>query len=398
MIRRLVSRFIIAAVLSAGGVVTPAAADPHPPVPDGNGSCGNCHACDRPSTADRCLLSCRRDRVVPGQSAADRGPRGVVLLDMLSDLGEGLDRFGPVPFDHGGHARMADIDNSCATCHHRTPPGAAPPACRTCHETSLRRGDMTKPSLKGAYHRQCLGCHREWAQETSCSTCHVPRIGQPEAAAAQVTKDDIIGLMHPPIPEPETETYRAGLSSPAGGCVIFRHREHVERFGLRCADCHRGDSCMTCHQAGRQHVQRIRTPAEHHQPCQSCHNVTDDDRCGHCHWPEGGTPPPPFDHATTGWPLSRYHRGASCRACHPAVPFERPDRTCDACHRGWTASSFDHRVTGQALDGHHATVACAECHADRRFDRPPTCGACHEEEEGIAFPQRRPGPLPGSIP
>jgi hypothetical protein len=34
------------------------------------------------------------------------------------------------------------------------------------------------------------------------------------------------------------------------------------------------------------------------------------------------------------------------------------------------------------------------CHREWRFDRPPTCDECHEEEDdGVAFPAKRPGPI-----
>ena len=39
---------------------------------------------------------------------------------------------------------------------------------------------------------------------------------------------------------------------------VFRHKEHTQRFGFKCAECHRGDSCLRCHEQGKQHKRRTR--------------------------------------------------------------------------------------------------------------------------------------------
>jgi hypothetical protein len=321
----------------------------------------------------------------------------VILLDMLSDVTDVKDHFGPVPFDHSGHAEWAEIAGGCVICHHYTPEGAAHPACRSCHEISFRHEDIRKPGLKGAYHRQCMGCHREWSHETACSVCHLSRVGAEATGTAveTVSKDDVMGKMHPPIPEPEVEVYHTKHKHPPGTNVIFRHKEHTQRFGFKCAECHRGDSCARCHEYGKTHTQQVRTLEEHHKPCADCH-VTDDadeKRCAHCHWEQGKPQPGPFDHAGTGWPLSRYHTKNTCRACHKGVKFVKLDRDCNACHEDWAPDNFDHRVTGQTLDENHVETDCEECHIDRKFDVAPSCDECHDEDEGITFPEKRPGPF-----
>ena len=32
--------------------------------------------------------------------------------------------------------------------------------------------DLRQPSLKGAYHRQCINCHLDWSHENACGFCH----------------------------------------------------------------------------------------------------------------------------------------------------------------------------------------------------------------------------------
>jgi|CXWL01.1.fsa_nt_gi hypothetical protein len=307
------------------------------------------------------------------------GPK-VVILNELEDV------YLPVPFDHRGHADMAQMTGGCAVCHHYTPQGQEHPECKSCHEVGAQRGDIRKPGLKGAYHRQCLSCHREWGGEESCGVCHQPKAGKGSTTILP-TPDDIMGRMHPPITAPEEELYKTAGVDAATTKVLFRHKEHIARYGLRCAECHREDNCNRCHRNGVQHAQQVRTFEQHHKPCMGCHK---DDTCERCHFAEGAPPPQPFDHAGTGWELSAYHRDRSCRVCHTDVPFVELARDCNGCHSGWTPANFNHTVTGQALDERHAPMDCEVCHADRRFDRPPACKDCHEDD-GIGFPHKRPG-------
>lgn len=103
--------------------------------------------------------------------------------------------------------------------------------------------------------------------------------------------------------------------------------------------------------------------------------------------------PPPFDHARTGWPLNRFHAGRNCRTCHKTTPFTSRPRECNVCHADWSSETFDHAVTGQILNEEHASFDCEDCHEDRKFDEPPACTSCHDEDEGISFPDKRPGPV-----
>jgi len=324
----------------------------------------------------------------------DQAP-DVVILNQLEDA------YLPVPFDHKGHAEMAEMIEGCVTCHHHTPRGQEHPACRTCHAISDAQADIDKPALRGAYHQQCLSCHREWINEKNCDICHREKVGESRSdePATTPTKDDLLSVMHPPIPEPDGDVYRSRSPSITGTQVIFRHQEHTRRFGLRCVDCHHERSCTRCHTKNREQEQ-VRTLAEHHARCIRCHkrdmNLTGRQagRCGRCHWYEEQPKPSPFDHASTGWPLNRFHQGKSCRACHQAVPFTKLDRDCDKCHGDWEPGRFEHAVTGQGLDETHAEIDCQDCHPGRKFDPAaggPTCSECHDEGEGFTFPTKRPG-------
>jgi hypothetical protein len=351
--------------------------------------CGACHTCAQPTPESLCLRGCLRGTpaAIAKELSRKHGPN-VVIMNELEDL------YLPVPFDHKGHAEMAEMTRGCSVCHHYTPEGSRHPACKSCHEVSPVREDMQKPSLKAAYHRQCLNCHREWSHETACEICHAPKAGRARRGGSlgTPTKDDIMGRMHPPIPEPETKVYQTKYLQRPGTKVTFRHKEHIHRFGFKCAECHHEDSCSRCHEEGKSEADKVKTLEEHHDPCATCHDMEDPKGCLRCHWEEGQPEPLPFDHASTGWALGRYHQDKNCRVCHTAVKFTKLDRACNACHGAWDPETFDHAVTGQRLNEAHAAIDCEECHLERKFDRPPTCAECHEEDEGIVFPAKRPGP------
>ena len=348
--------------------------------------CTFCHTCDKPTSKYPCLRGCPRTspRAITDKLSQKRGP-DVVILDKLQDL------YLPVPFDHRGHAEMAKMTTGCAACHHYTPEGTAHPACRSCHEVAPKSGDvsdMRKPTLKHAYHRQCMSCHREWSGGTGCAACHPPKEGSGQGVP---TVKELLEVMPHPVPQPHTKIYEPPSKPAAGAKIIFRHKEHIDRFGIKCAECHREDSCSRCHQEGQEPKEQPGPIG--HKPCAACHDVDNTVACDQCHWKEGEAKPKPFDHADTRWPLSKYHAKLGCRTCHEQVPFRKPDRNCDTCHSAWQPDTFDHTVTGQQLDEEHREIDCADCHADRKFDGPPKCDGCHEPDEGISFPARRPGPV-----
>lgn len=82
--------------------------------------------------------------------------------------------YGPVEFSHSQHAEIA---GDCAKCHHHSPKGNTP-RCGRCHEAiTVYRYDPKRKGpdlgLKGAYHGQCMGCHREMESgPLGCTDCH----------------------------------------------------------------------------------------------------------------------------------------------------------------------------------------------------------------------------------
>ena len=181
-----------------------------------------------------------------------------------------------------------------------------------------------------------------------------------------------MGISHPVIPEPDKRVYHTSFDD--GPVVTFYHKQHIELYGLRCANCHQKENCSYCHDLA-QKVNIKKSMEEVHATCNNCHS---DDRCARCH--DTGEKPA-FTHASTGWELNEYHVELNCRSCHPTGrKIGRLDKTCRTCHGGWNQENFDHTVTGLRLDEIHIEADCADCHTDEQYDREPSCADCHDEE------------------
>jgi hypothetical protein len=340
--------------------------------------CKACHTADTPTKKNPALLACPR-LLIKGYHSVDEAPQTMTL-------GESAGKYGPVNFSHRDHARMAETGKGCSGCHHYD---QAQPIqqCKACHSTSRLRADLGKPDVRGAMHRQCLECHRDWNPASKCGSCHAQQGG---SAANGVAKTPAKS------PTPTTPT-RLVYETKAveGKTVTFFHDDHTQRFGLQCADCHQQESCATCHSVkalARPAVatapRRTRitgTVAEAHARCSACHA---NDQCAACH---AAKPRDVigFDHSKkAGWTLNRFHAALTCQQCHTTPgKFAKLNPDCETCHKGWQ-TRFDHKKTGLALDELHTGADCASCHADKKFIAPPACGSCHTDK---SYPANKPG-------
>jgi len=332
--------------------------------------CSQCHTCETPTAQNKCLKQCPSFSMthVATSHQLSEAPDSL-LLGYLADL------YQPVRFDHKAHADMAEMGLKCATCHHYSPAGRIP-SCRECHGGEANPNNLRQPALKGAYHRQCISCHREWSHDTKCLVCHLPAEGKISAVGVDTT--DIIGVPHPVITEPAKKIYNTPFDE--GPIVTFYHEQHVQLYGLRCANCHAEEACSRCHDLSRpknraQLTNELKSMEEVHAICNDCHA---DDDCGKCH---DHHEKPPFSHAMTGWGLGRFHNRLDCRACHPTGrPIGRLDTRCVSCHGGWNIDNFNHAVTGLRLDEMHSEIDCEVCHVQKRFEQDPVCADCHEDD------------------
>lgn len=282
--------------------------------PTGAQSCTTCHACPEPTPNDPCLLPCARPGAPAATAPADLGPE-IEILDDLENLYE------PVTFSHKAHAAMSETSGGCVLCHHYGPTDPIPP-CSACHAEQASWDNLRQPGLRGAYHRQCMGCHREWSHEAACGECHAPK--GTAGGSVEEARIDLGGAEHPPILAETTYVY--DTKEVAETVVAFHHEDHADVFQIACVACHRNESCSTCHDADTKTASRFRENM--HDNCAQCHASQIEGDCTFCHTE---APRPRFNHQTrTGFALDEIHGLLGCTDCHTAG-ISSPSR-CDACH------------------------------------------------------------------
>lgn len=384
MMNRLFMLCCVAAVLCAtAGRAQESKWEKHTPPKRLDISCQTCHECSAPTKTDPCLSACPRSRIIPGDHPSASGPE-VLTMGTVSK------EYGPVIFSHRLHAEMSEMSGGCYGCHHYNSTSMAILSCKECHPANRARTDLSMPDLKGAYHRQCMDCHRQWSKTIECTSCHLKREAKQTDKEA-LEKARLAGKSHPDVPLPTRVVYET--RSQRGSFVTFFHNDHAERFGLQCADCHRGESCVRCHEKKQdaaaagvidRRVESKKSVDELHSACFGCHAS---DKCESCHV---GEPMQAFDHArSAGWALNRFHSALSCQKCHGEKKrYTKLDTQCSSCHAGWTPQAFKHQVTGLKLDDTHRELDCETCHEEKNFAKPPTCAGCHDDK---SYPRERPG-------
>lgn len=342
--------------------------------------CAMCHTCTTPTKSDPCLIVCPRVKESTGIHSPADAP-GVVLMDSKGG------QYGPVVFSHKTHAQMTDISGGCYLCHHYNDTALNILSCRSCHPAERKRENIDLPDLKGAYHRQCLECHRQWSGTPECSSCHIAKTEG--KTNAQILDGYQRGRKdHPPVEAPAKKVYTT--KEQEASVVAFYHSDHATRFGLKCADCHRQEGCISCHDQRPEKMRREAAAARTrdfdavHAQCSACHA---DQSCEKCHVKSD---PGPFDHArSSGWALKQYHASLACSGCHgEGRQFTGLKRDCGACHRTWDSKSFVHAVTGLKLDDLHEALSCTDCHPGENFGKAPVCADCHPDK---TYPQFKPG-------
>ena len=333
--------------------------------------CNECHICKSPTFEEPCLKifpEFKREGLTIFNSASE-APE-IIVIDTIKGI------YTPTVFTHKLHAEMSEMAGGCRSCHHFNPPGKIL-NCIECHNPSVIREDLTKPSLKGAYHQQCLDCHREWSHSTNCTVCH------PAGGSTDISdKSEFIGKTHPKIEIPDKLVYQT--EEEDNPIVTFYHEQHNILFKLECADCHKNEACSRCHDTMKSIADSDR---DIHENCINCHEQEIEDECTKCHSKQVR---PPFTHANTGWPLKPYHKKADCGDCHSNNKFAKLNRSCSSCHKKWNLKNFNHALTGLILDDNHIDNDCEDCHKNGNFGRKPSCDDCHED---INYPKYLPGKM-----
>lgn len=92
-------------------------------------------------------------------------------LKIIQRLDEGIRSSSLARQFHGSTEAM------CEGCHHHSPIGERPPKCSACHGDEAA-ATVDRPSLKVAYHRQCMSCHQRLKIKDGCTDCHAAKEGQ----------------------------------------------------------------------------------------------------------------------------------------------------------------------------------------------------------------------------
>ncbi|NQV14165.1 hypothetical protein HQ531_01810 [bacterium] len=291
--------------------------------------------------------------------------------------------FEPVHFAHKLHADMTSMGAGCNTCHHHAFENVYKP-CSECHPPDSQDASLAIPTLNGAYHRNCLNCHRDWNSNRVCTTCHTERKAHLNPRKA-LDATDVLAHTHEEIIIPVLFHFVSPENEQKP--VVFHHQEHVDLYRYKCEHCHRQSNCTKCHNYIPSPTEKVSQLAVHHNPCSNCHDTETDTNCAHCHT---GNPPLGFTHERTGWELKAYHQELRCEQCHKGdEPIKRLDANCKACHSNFEVGEFDHNATKLTLNVDHIEIDCYECHIDNRYDIKPSCVECHEDE--ITFPADLPG-------
>ncbi|MFA7419729.1 MAG: cytochrome c3 family protein [Melioribacteraceae bacterium] len=343
-----------------------------------NLNCKTCHSCDIPTKENPCIKPCPRERLI----TIEQTPSDAPAILTINRLKKQSDIYAPVTFSHRLHAEMADMGGGCRMCHHYNPPGEVV-GCVNCHEVNRKRTDLSKPDLKGAYHQQCMNCHRQWSGKVECESCHAQN-GKTQKSTATPKVEKAGKRVHPKVNPPTQVKYDTPKTN--GKLVTFNHSDHVNTFSISCESCHSNESCNKCHAKYKPASLSNRSVTDKHAVCANCHNTKAS--CSSCH---KNSVAGSFNHKTrTGFDVAKNHSKLACSRCHVEKgKFAGLKSDCSTCHGTWTKENFKHAVTGLQLDEAHSDFECSDCHQEKNYANP-TCKNCHEDK---TYPKDKPGKM-----
>ncbi len=329
------------------------------------------------------------------------------------------------------HASIdVQLGGACAVCHDDMASNP-PQACGRCHAGPNEADDPARLGLKGAYHRQCIGCHERQLQPAAapieCSSCHHPwtpdharLVALADNPAPQAvtraclechpkTGQDLLGTAHwnwkgqsPTLAGYENRTDVSLQLMINNYCIAIGSNQHA------CATCHIGygwlDSsfdfsdaaqidCLVCHDTTgtyRKNPLKAGLPDPELDLASIARKVGRPSRqaCGSCHFQSGGAPNAKHGDlepimADPSADLD-VHMGAlkmRCQDCHTAehhriagmsqtAPAVEGRVRCEKCH-GLTPHGVV-GMLGSHLDDHVRTIACETCHIPSIARTTPT--------------------------
>ncbi|MEW6615795.1 MAG: sulfate respiration complex hexadecaheme cytochrome HmcA [Thermodesulfobacteriota bacterium] len=161
-------------------------------------SCAGCHHLLESGLTEASCLPCHNGSFKEVGVASKLGnPNKLLPANLSGDITiKTMERdYMPAKFPHLRIIKkLTEISNSsnlakkfhndqktiCSACHHKSPLEAKKevPLCSTCHSVNMEPKKTDTPGLLGAYHRLCLGCHKEMRIEPmNCTGCHAEKTG-----------------------------------------------------------------------------------------------------------------------------------------------------------------------------------------------------------------------------
>jgi len=335
-------------------------------------------------------------------------------------VNEENDFYGPVRFMHKKHA---SISNDCTVCHHyrpSTPDASETIRCSACHQNSFNPIAPDRIGLKGAIHRQCMGCHKQLHRgPIRCSSaCHEKRVrdhtqlvelsGNPDPL--DVTKECL--RCHPAQGEemltsthwlwrgPSPFTLGQDKRVDLGKATVTINNFCVSILSNwpRCTGCHAGYGwkdatfdfadktridCLVCHDTTgtyRKDLKAAGMPDPSVDLVLVAKKVGKPSRktCGNCHFSGGdedfvrhGKLNALLDFHGSSSDVHMGGLGFQCHDCHKtrnhkiagrsiALPVAEGSRSCNHCHTD--APHQEKSLLTHHLNKHSDHIACVTCH------------------------------------
>lgn len=327
--------------------------------------------------------------------------------------------YGRVRFMHKKHA---GILKDCFICHHHRAADPKAPdisRCSACHQDSFNAELPGRIGLKGAHHRQCMGCHKKWGKgPVGCTECHpknvpdhtnlvkLPSNPKPTDVTKEclrchdVQAEEMLTSTHWlwKGPSPFTEGAEKRIDLGKATKTINNFLIHTASNLPRCTSCHAGYGwkeatfdftdktridCLVCHDTSKTYVKAPLGAGMPDLKVDLVHvakKVGKPSRkaCGSCHFSGGGEDAvkhgklnPFLDFHSSGPDIHMGGLGFECHECHKtrnhkisgrslALPVAEGSRSCEDCH-----TAIPHQ--GKALLNHHLNrhtehIACTTCH------------------------------------
>ena len=393
-------------------------------------------------------------------------------------LGGLSDDYEPVRFSHRIHDGLAGGD--CGSCHHRQGmaegdrvgvdikelhegmgmkmggPCASchddmaknpPQSCTRCHGLPNEPDAPSRIGLKGAYHRQCIGCHERQLKPafapTECAACHHPwtpshstLVGFPGKPNPQEVTRSCLSC-HPNVGQDVLKTVHWNWKGYSPTLKGYEHRIDISLtmmvnnscFAIgsnlqECAACHIGYGwvdakydfsnpanidCLVCHDTTgtyRKEPGKGGLPEPSLDLAAVAQKVGRPSRqaCGSCHFQSGGAPYTKHGdlESVLADPPAEFdmHMGAlkmRCQDCHAtsehriagmsmSAPAVEGRVRCEKCH-----GQNPHGVVGMLsrhLDDHIRGVACETCHIPFIANASPTLLRRDYSQAGQNLPER----------